>query len=172
MAVISPDAERALGSDFLARLRTADLYLPLRTIVDEGWVMEDGANLLAALRDAYFGDRKRSATVGHYESAVNGRGIPDDDINASGPDRVCQLMRRGVAFAWAALYAAKSSERKPLLMSRISMEPTLFDSNVVTGYVTIFSSDFADALGVGPLHEKRGVQILLESSDCPHPLPG
>ncbi len=56
-------------------------------------------------------------------------------------------------------------------MSRISVEPTVFDPNVVTGYVTFFAAEFADVLGVRPLGEKSGIQILLESADCLDPLP-
>lgn len=170
MSVISPDAEQALGSDFLERLRAADVFLPLRSVVEEGWVSEGGAMLLVAFRDSYFGDRSSFSTVGESETAVNGRGIPEDGIQSSGREKVRDLMRRGVAFAWAALHAANASNQSASLMSRISVEPTLFDPEVVTGYVTFFTAEFASVLGVRPLGEKDGIQILLESADCLEPL--
>ncbi|MFF4239408.1 hypothetical protein ACFYYL_26345 [Actinomadura geliboluensis] len=171
MAHISPDAEQALGSNFLQHLRAVDVCLPLRAVVKEGWVVEEGATLLAAFRDSYFGDRSRFLTVGEYEVAVNGRGIPEDGIECSGAEKIQQLMRRGTAFAWSALHAANTSCRGTALTARISVEPTLFDPDVVTGYVTFFAAEFADALGIKPLGEGQGIQILLESADCLDPLP-
>ncbi|NVI92014.1 hypothetical protein [Actinomadura sp. BRA 177] len=171
MVVISPDAEQVLGPDFLEHLRAVDVCLPLRAVVEEGWITEGGARLLVAFRDSYFGDRSKFSTVGEYETAVNGRGIPEDGIESSGQEKVHHLMRRGAAFAWAALHAANASSQEAPLMSRISVEPTVFDPNVVTGYVTFFAAEFADVLGVRPLGEKSGIQILLESADCLDPLP-
>ncbi|MEU8347097.1 hypothetical protein AB0C74_35815 [Spirillospora sp. NPDC048832] len=171
MAHISPDAELALGSDFLRHLRAADIYPALRAVVRRGWVADEGATLLSAFRDSYFGDRSAFSTVGEYEAAVNGRGIPEDGIESSGLEGTWQLMRRGTAFAWSALHAAKTSCRGAALISRISVSPTLYDPDVVTGYVTFFAADFADALGVRPLGEGQGIQILLESADCLEPLP-
>ncbi|TMR31144.1 hypothetical protein [Actinomadura geliboluensis] len=171
MAHISPDVELALGSDFLQHLRVADVCPPLRAVVGGGWVVDEGATLLSAFRDSHFGDRSAFSTVGQYEAAVNGRGIPEDGIEPSGLEKTRQLMRRGTAFAWSALHAANTSWRGIALTARISVEPTLFDPDVVTGYVTFFAAEFADVLGIKPLGEDQGIQILLESVDCLDPLP-
>ncbi|MFB4317448.1 hypothetical protein [Actinomadura sp. 21ATH] len=88
MTMISRDARRILGDAFLDSVRPSDMYAPLREIIEEGWSVEHGAVLLTAFRRSYFGQRSSFPAIGDYEAAVNGRGIPDLDIDLVGSERV------------------------------------------------------------------------------------
>ncbi|MFE9404924.1 hypothetical protein ACFYNY_24780 [Streptomyces sp. NPDC006530] len=134
-------------------------------------MLDDGANLLAAFRDSYFGRRSDFADMGSYESAVNGRGIPDMDIQSLGPESIELLMRRGTSFAWDALHVAVNLPGKPSLLARVSVEPTLMDATMYTGYVTFFSAEFAESMGIGEENDLPGLQVVLASEDCVNPLP-
>ncbi|MEU5992275.1 hypothetical protein ABZ806_25170 [Spirillospora sp. NPDC047418] len=139
-------------------------------MLDEGWVTDEGARLLVAFRDSYYGARAGFTHTVDYELAVNGRGVPDLDIEAQGHERARLLMRRGSAFAWAALHAAGLSMPRPLLVARISTAPVLTDPDVFTGHVTFFSSHPTETVQLsGDLPD---IQILLVSADCTSPLAG
>ena len=171
MVRMSADALKVLGSDFLQGIRTSDMYSPLRAVVDEGWEMEGDAALLVGFRESYFGERSRFSTTGGYETAVNGRGIPDLDIAELGEECIHRLMRRGTSFAWEALYAANMLLPGISLISRISAAPILMDPDYFTGYVTFCSSRFSDDAGIGVAIGQSGIQILISSEDCIKPLP-
>lgn len=168
---ISCAAVRRLGRHFVAGVRASDRDADLEPVLSAGWVLDDGANLLAAFRESYFGRRSAFADVGSYESAVNGRGIPDMDFEELGPESIELLMRRGTSFAWDALHAAADLPWKPSLLARVSVEPTMMDANMYTGYVTFFSAEFAEAMGIGEENDLPGIQIILASEDCVTPLP-
>lgn len=146
-----------------------DAYPP--TVIDEGWVRDDGAILLAAFRASYFGERSTFRTIGDYELAVNGRGIPDLDLETQGPERVPLLMRRGCAFAWTALHTACSVMPESPMMARISAAPVLMDPDTFTGHVSFISCRFADAMGWDRITDRSGIQIVLSSEECARPLP-
>ncbi|MFI6056379.1 hypothetical protein ACIBCO_40785 [Streptomyces violascens] len=133
-------------------------------------MLDDGATLLAEFRDSYFGRRSDFATIGAYESAVNGRGIPDMDIDVMGSGSIDILMRRGISFAWDALHEAVDLPWKPSLVARVSVEATLMDADMYTGYVTFFSAEFAERMGIGEASDLPGLQVVLTSEDCVTPL--
>ncbi|MEH0544043.1 hypothetical protein ACWGH3_29685 [Streptomyces sp. NPDC054884] len=171
MVRISRDFREMLGDDFVNGVRASDRYSPLESVVYAGWVTDDGATLLAEFRDSYFGERSAFADAGSYELAVNGRGIPDLDIEAVGKARVDALMRRGIAFAWDALYAAYALPCESALVARVSVAPILMDPDMYTGYVSFFSAKFSDRLGMGADSELDGFQVLMSGKDCATPLP-
>ncbi|MDX3534658.1 hypothetical protein PV721_09805 [Streptomyces sp. MB09-01] len=70
-------------------------------IAEGGWeVAPSGAHVLSALKSAPSGP---FSDVVHEEYTVNGRGMTDYDLPASGKDRESRLLRRCVAFASSCL---------------------------------------------------------------------
>jgi hypothetical protein len=61
-----------------------------RQILKDGWWMKTGAVLLREFLRGYHGDRDRFAIIASYESAVNGRGIPDLDLSSYDDERIRQ----------------------------------------------------------------------------------
>lgn len=161
-----------LGDNFVNSVRVSDRYPPLDLVASAGWVLEDGATLLAEFRTSYFGHRSAFVNTGSFEVAVNGRGIPDLDIQATGVGRIDRLMRRGISFAWDALYEANSLPWKPTLMARVSAGPILTDPETYTGYVTFFSAEFAKEVGVMTEVDLSGLQVIMSTEDCVTPLSG
>jgi hypothetical protein len=141
-----------------------------RSVIEDGWVLDDGAALLVAFRRSYFGSR--SAEAVDWELAVNGRGIPDDDITVYADERIRLLMRRGVAFAWEALRALGESIPGHPMIARVSTGEVMTSPGEFTGYVSFFSAAFADAMCVGRWNEGDGVLVYLFSDECTEPLPG
>ncbi|RFU41154.1 hypothetical protein DZF91_13320 [Actinomadura logoneensis] len=166
MAVMTPDARRVLGDGFVASVRASDIYG--RSIIEDGWVLEEGAALLVAFRKSYFGTR--SAGTVDWELAVNGRGIPDDDITAHGDERIRLLMQRGTAFAWEALRALGSSFPGHPMIARVSISEVMSAPGEFTGYVSFFSAAFAEAMRVERWGEGE-MLLYLFSEECTEPLP-
>ncbi|GAA1587815.1 hypothetical protein GCM10009678_82810 [Actinomadura kijaniata] len=50
MTIVSPDARCVLGEKFVAGVCVSDMYQPWRSVVEGGWMAEQGAVLLAAFR--------------------------------------------------------------------------------------------------------------------------
>ncbi|MCP2342140.1 hypothetical protein [Actinomadura rupiterrae] len=167
MVLVSPEARRVLGDGAVAKLCASDVYG--RAVIEAGWVLDDGAALLVAYRRSYFG--RRPAEAVDWELAVNGRGIPDGDITACGDERIRLLMRRGMAFAWEALHALGTSAPGHPMIARVSASEVLSEPGAFTGYVSFFSAEFADAMGVGRGGEGDGVLVYLTSEECTQPLP-
>src|SRR5262245_30429324 len=119
----SPVALSLGVSEILEGLSTADFPLGFEKIVDAGWLVDDDAVLLRRFLDSYHGDRGRFADVVGYEAAVNGRGIPDLDLDPSSPDATLILLRRGVAFAWQALHKAYTHEPRLDVSAYVSVSP-------------------------------------------------
>lgn len=166
MAKISRDAQEILGRDFLQTVHSSDMPSLFRETVHRGWTVEGDALLLTSFREAYFGERSKFSTASDYETAVNGRGVPDLDIEAVGRERIRLLMCRGVAFAWNALHSVNLLFPGRLVTARISSAPIIMDPDTYTGYVTFFSSKItADCLDPEGDVEPPGIQILLSSDE-------
>jgi hypothetical protein len=89
----------------LSDLSCDDLPGRLRWTVDEGWTCDErGAWLLRDRLTTYHGSPEAFTDVTGYEAAVNGRAIPDLDVEVEGRPRAAALARRGVTFARAALH--------------------------------------------------------------------
>ncbi|SHK06372.1 hypothetical protein SAMN05421803_11348 [Nocardiopsis flavescens] len=104
----------------------------------QGWVSDGGALLLRALLRSYHGRRSAFGHPADYESAVNGRGVPDDGTGDPGV-----LLRRGTAFARSVLAAAERDVPGRSVTARISVAPVLDSPQEHTGYVTFASSRYA-----------------------------
>ncbi|MET7396916.1 hypothetical protein ABZS66_25880 [Dactylosporangium sp. NPDC005572] len=145
---MSAEAARILGSRRLPAVTASDLVWP--DVIDDGWVVVDGAVLLAAWFRSYHGDRSRFRTTTDYELAVNGRGIHDLDLTGTGEARVRALLRRGVAFAQAALDKQRHQLPGVIVTARVSAASVLLDPSQFTGYVTFCSRpiDVQDEIAV------------------------
>ncbi|WP_367323548.1 hypothetical protein [Streptomyces sp. HUAS ZL42] len=76
---------------------------------------ESGAHLLSALQSGYNGAALEDfADIVHFEATVNGRGMMDYDLPASGPERRDQLLRRSLAYACMALKATPEESAHPI----------------------------------------------------------
>ena len=126
---MSAAARRVLGDEPAPE----ELTPQLRNVVDEGWFELDGAYLLKAWHESYFGPRRDAKS---YESAVNGRGIPDLDLVEAGDRTARRLLGRGIAFARAALLRAEKDIPNVEMAARVSAAPVLTDPSQITGYVT------------------------------------
>ncbi|MFI0447477.1 hypothetical protein [Actinomadura sp. 6N118] len=168
---MSTDASRIVGSDFLRTISRNDLIPDLQGPIDRGWTVSDGATLLRAWRESYFGERGRFSEVIDYEAAVNGRGIPDMDLDAVGEARVVHLLRRGVAFAWAALCKQYREYPGIRMAGYISAAPTLVDPDHFTGNVTFCTMRPDRAAYIDPDRTAGDIVIVLFTEDCKEYLP-
>jgi hypothetical protein len=131
----------------------------------------DGAVLLTSWYESYHGERSRLPELLDYEIAVNGRGIPDLDLVEEGEARVFRLLRRGLAFAWAALHQAHMDLPGTTLVSYISASPTLMDPDHFTGNVTFCSTSPGQPAHLDPAHVTTDLVVALSTTDCNHQLP-
>ena len=171
MAWISAEAARIVGADFLQSLDLGDFPVEFEGAVHGGWAVTDGVTLLASWRKSYFGSRSRFRELIDYEIAVNGRGIPDLDLTEMGVNRVRQLVRRGAAFAWEALYKQRCQLPDIKLASYISAAPTLVDPDYYTGNVTFCTIRAGQPLHIDARSADNEVVVALFTEDCDHPLP-
>ncbi|MGK5558354.1 hypothetical protein ACSNOI_42815 [Actinomadura kijaniata] len=133
-------------------------------------MVDEEAVLLAAFRRSYRGTRSWLGGTVDWELAVNGRGIPDEDLTAHGDERVRLLTRRGIAFAWEALHALDTSAPGHPMIARVSVSEVLASPGEFTGYVTFFSAAFENAMRVEHTAEGDGIQVYLFSPECTEPL--
>jgi hypothetical protein len=140
----------------------------------------DGAILLTDWYESYYGERARFPETMDYEIAVNGRGIPDYDLVELGEARVSRLLRRGVAFAWAALHEQHRQLPDIRMAARISAAPIwvdlddpddLMDPDGFTGYVTFYAMRSGRPLYTDLVRLTDDVVVALFTEDCGQPLP-
>lgn len=156
-------------STFQATLTMRDVPQVLNDVVAEGWTIDGDAVLLRMMKSSYFGDRTRFSNILGYEMAVNGRGIPDDDIVESGSSSIVALLRRGVAFAWSALHAANVSLPDAVVIGRVMVSPTLMNPQDYTGAFTFWH---LPDLGLVPdVKNSPQIVVLLDSRECQESLP-
>lgn len=156
-------------STFKATLTVRDVPEVLNDVVAEGWTTDGDAVLLRKLKGSYYGDRTRFSNTASYEMAVNGRGIPDDDIVESGSSAIVALLLRGVAFAWSALRAATVLLPDVVVIGRVMVSPTLMNPQDYTGSFTFWR---LPDLGVVPdVKNSSQIVVLLDSRECQEPFP-
>ncbi|MFE6307610.1 hypothetical protein [Nocardiopsis sp. NPDC057823] len=170
MFSISPGVESLLGGGFISDLRSGDFPEDFSDVVVDGWVLEDGSALLSKFKRFYFGSRSSFPGPGEYELAVNGRGIPDEDIDTSGIEGVAELLKRGAAFAWEVLYRANLQIPERRVVSRVSVAPIIGDPGMFSGYVTFFSFDYMENLGMNFRENRDDWRIYISSEECSFPL--
>lgn len=166
----SPDMLLIFGSSSVDHVSRDEVPAGLKAIVDEGWFIDDGAVLLRGFHRSYHGDRSRFRDVTGYEVAVNGRGIPDMDIEDTGDERIRRLIRRGLAFARSALYEANRSIPEATVVGYVSASPTLIDPEYYTGNVTFHSLHDDESPYNNVSLPSAGMAIVVDSMDCVHPL--
>ncbi|RJL35857.1 hypothetical protein [Bailinhaonella thermotolerans] len=168
--MISSRASELVGEDVIRTLSSDDVPPGLRTVIDEGWRVVDGAVVLSAFHKSYHGDRARFTSVHGYEFAVNGRGIPDDDIRATEIAGIARLMRRGIAFAWEALHRARTQVPGVEVFGYVSVAPVIMDPEDHTGNVT-FSTPTRPGIPDLQVTESQGIIAALTADECRLPLP-
>lgn len=155
-----------------AGLVPEDLIPGYREVVADGWfTADDGAVLLRAFYEGYHGDRGSFRFVEDYEAAVNGRGIPDSDLPEAAQQRTPLLARRGLAFAWHALYTLRTQLPATQVIGYVSISPVLFDPQTMVGSVT-----FCSRRGTEPPYKDRSLLdpddfvFAVDSQECTKPL--
>ncbi|GAA5705695.1 hypothetical protein Save01_06548 [Streptomyces avermitilis] len=114
-----------------------DVPAAYRAIAEEGWTVDgNGAYLLSALQAGYHGSTAGEfEDIVHFEATVNGRGMMDYDLPASGPERQNRLLRRSIAYACLALQAAPAESEHPLL-GYVSLSEGGLSDDTLTANVT------------------------------------
>jgi hypothetical protein len=170
MAVLSDRSGRLLGQEFFSELGVDDLAPAYEVTLARGWKVVDGAVVLAGWYESYHGDRASFPTVMDYEIAVNGRAVPDMDLLEEGDARVVRLLRRGAAFAWAALHAQHRQFPEMSMAGFVSAAPTLFDPGFFTGNVTFCCLRPGEPSSADPAGNEMDYMVSLVTDDCMIPL--
>ncbi|MBB5489890.1 hypothetical protein NE857_14925 [Nocardiopsis exhalans] len=107
-----------------------------KEVLDAGWCAEaNGAWVLQRFREDYSGIVSKFSDVTGYEAAVNGRSIPDFDIE-EGEFLAESLFRRAYSFARRALLDLGEIPGSPPAVAYVSISPALYDESIITGHVT------------------------------------
>jgi len=168
-ASFSPAAKALGATELLRTISHADVDSAWQEIAHAGWVVDDGAVLLRALRDSYHGERSRFTDVVGFEAAVNGRGIPDLDLEGQGSSAIPTLLRRGLAFAWLSLDRL-TGEMGRRVSAFVTVTPMLFDPDQVTGNVT-FCSSGGDRTAYLSIESYDGIAVRIDRDDVLTALP-
>ncbi|MFL6113461.1 MAG: hypothetical protein ACJ786_19185 [Catenulispora sp.] len=139
---LSAEASRILEPQGVGDLGDGDAVQGFRELLDGGWFRDDeGAVLIRQLFQGYFGERSRFANVAGYESAVNGRAIPDLDIDPGvvGVERTRILLSRGIGLARYALRRLEGDVPGATVAGYVSVSPSLMDPEFWTGNLTFIS---------------------------------
>ncbi|WP_152514237.1 hypothetical protein [Nocardiopsis valliformis] len=143
-----------------------------KNVLEAGWLKEDsGAWVLRSLRGGYAGVESQFSDLIDYEASVNGRAIPDLDLDFADSRRVETLFRRGYSFAHCALFSLGRVPGAPSAVAYVTIGPTLFDENIVTGSVTFCATREGECPYIDDISDLSlsGV-LLLDSDDCREPL--
>lgn len=170
MASLSDRSVRLLGQNFLSTLGVGDLCPAYASVLDRGWTIVGDAVLLIGWHESYHGDRARFPTTLDYEISVNGRAIPDLDLLEEGETRAALLLRRGTAFAWAALHEQYRQLPEVSMIAYVSAAPTLFDPDYFTGNVTFCCMRPGEPSYMNSAGGAMEFVISLVTGDCVAPL--
>lgn len=166
--------EEIAGVQSLSAASPADLPEFFRQVVLEGWVKDDqGAWLLSRLRSTYSGSPEAFTDLTGYEAAVNGRAIPDFDLDSRGQERARDLAKRGYVFARMALLRLSEIPDHPPGCAYVSINPVeVDDEEVYAGNVTIVTHHDGEPPYVRDVEGMTSSAVLaLASSDCADALP-
>jgi hypothetical protein len=120
-----------VGISDLDSLPEADVPRLYQETLEAGWVESDGSWFLKKFRDDYYGSESQFTDRTGYESAVNGRAIPEEGLST---ESAAQLAARGLTFARHAL--EKLPAEAPPVTAYISIGRAIYDDAVVEGNVT------------------------------------
>ncbi|MEU8001041.1 hypothetical protein AB0B66_07755 [Catellatospora sp. NPDC049111] len=168
---MSVRAGRIAGADLVSTVTRDDLVPEWADVVSRGWTVSDRAVLLGAWYMSYHGDRSSFSETMDYEAAVNGRGIPDLDLTVEGQERAAMLLRRGVAFAWAALHEQHRQLPEVEVAAYISSAGTLVDPDHFTGNVTFCAVRPGQPPYIDPAQLTDDIVVSIATGDCVGPLP-
>lgn len=119
--------------------REEDVPDQFRAVTHAGWTVDGDAQLLSALQSGYSGSgRAQFEDAVHYEATVNGRGMTDYDLPASGPERLAALLRRSLGYACTALLTVPPGSPWPTL-AYISLSGGGLHDASLTAHVTFCS---------------------------------
>jgi hypothetical protein len=167
----SPLALRRGVPGLLQGLSSADLPHGFAEVIDQGWMVDTGAVLLKRFYDSYHGDLDRFSDIVGYEIAVNGRAIPDMDLDPASFNAIRVLFRRGVSFAWEALNKLQEAELAHDVAAYVTVTPTLFDPEQFTGSVTFCSIGRTSTPYMDPESDSGSLVVSLDSSESRGALP-
>jgi hypothetical protein len=170
VASMSAAMTRIMGPGFLRTVTRDDLSEGYEGLLSDGWVVVDDAVLLSGWLESYYGRRAGFARTMSYELAVNGRGIEDLDLTEGGEARIPRLLRRGVAFAWAALHVQHRQLPEVRMTAWVSAAPVLMEPDRFTGYVTFFATRPGEPVADDPTRYADEIVIALFTEDCRQPL--
>jgi hypothetical protein len=171
VAWMSAEAVRLVGADFLDSITQDDLLPEYQESLRKGWMRNDGAILLRAFHASYHGNWTQPFEMIDYEIAVNGRGIPDMDLQEKGTAQVERLLRRGVAFARAALYEQRRELPDDTMGAYVSAAPIWLDPENFTGNVTFCGVGPNRPTYMDPARLTDDIVVALFTEDCEKPLP-
>lgn len=154
----------------LTSLVADDVPGDLLRVIGEGWAERDGAHVLVAWHDSYYGSRDRFRSARAYESSVNGRAIPDSDLLTAESGARESLLRRGMAFGWTALRQQSIDLPGLVMISEVSLAPMLFDAATWTGNVTFYTAESSVDWPSEYLSGGDEVVVLLRTEECLAPL--
>ncbi|MFI6472161.1 hypothetical protein ACIBL5_18160 [Streptomyces sp. NPDC050516] len=138
-----------------------DVPAPFRDVVRRGWTTSPGgARLLAALVDTTHGTYVDAV---QEEYSVNGRGMSDEGLPASGPERERALLRRCLAYARLALLGAHERFGDARVKGYVSLSTGGFYEDTVTAYVTFCAEHPGLPRYLGPIegYEEEAVAELV-----------
>ncbi|WP_203694926.1 hypothetical protein [Catellatospora coxensis] len=168
---MSARAARIAGGGLVSSVTRDDLVAEWADAASRGWTVDDDAVLLSAWRESYHGDRSAFSETMDYEAAVNGRGIPDLDLTVEGEERAAVLLRRGVAFAWAALHEQYRRLPEVEVAAYVSSAGTLVDPDRFTGNVTFCAVRPGRPPYIDPARLTGDIVVSITTGDCASPLP-
>jgi hypothetical protein len=171
MAWVSVEAAKLVGKGFFQTLSQGDLLAEYQPVLESGWEDVDGAIVLKGWHESYFGERSRFSETMDYEISVNGRGIPSFDLPENRDRRISMLLRRGAAFAWAALHVQRNQLPGVKMAAYVTAAPTLMDPSHFTGNVTFCASRLAQVPYIEPAGLTVEIVAALFTEDCEKPLP-
>jgi len=158
--------------EFLEQVTKGDVPELFQSALDAGWAADpSGAWVLRFFSEGYKGDRSSFTDLTGYEAAINGRAIPDLDLAEDDPARIEKLARRAYSFAHGALFALRQIPSAPPGSAYISIGPTLYDENLVTGSVTFCVRHDEEEPYLADISRMTlsGV-LVVDSEDCVSPL--
>ncbi len=158
----------------LSRVSQTDLPDLFRKAVAEGWLQDEhGAWLLKQFQATYSGSRTASSDLTSYEASVNGRGVPDLDLQSDGILRARELAKRGYAFARMALFRLNELPDHPAITAYVSISPVEMDEgNFYTANVTFVAFHDGEPSYAGRVEDLTANAVLaVDSWECTEPLP-
>lgn len=145
----------------LSDISRSDLPPGFDKVVDGGWEREaDGAWVLRALRSSYHGPREEFS-VSHWEEVVNGRGIPDDDLDPADPRRTEILARRTWSYVQAVLARVADLDQVPVV-AFATLSETWTEDPILVAHATFWVHREDDLLPieVDPTDQETAMMLI------------